>query len=46
MGIKGLLMKPVSKTDLAVIVRKVLDENRAQKDVNQIHKCCKEKTVG
>jgi PAS domain S-box-containing protein len=36
MGIKGLLMKPVSKSDLAVIVRKVLDEDRAQKDVNNL----------
>jgi hypothetical protein len=34
MGIKGLLMKPASKADLAVIVRKVLDEAKALKDVN------------
>ena len=33
-GIKGLLMKPVSKADLAVIVRKVLDEAKALKDIN------------
>ncbi|MGD9009822.1 MAG: response regulator, partial [Desulfobacteraceae bacterium] len=30
MGIKGLLMKPASKADLAVIVRKVLDEAQSE----------------
>jgi PAS domain S-box-containing protein len=32
MGIKGLLMKPIAKSDMALMVRKVLDEAKVVKD--------------